>query len=169
MPRKVKVANLSGEVPVVNETVEAKVDEPINEVKVEAVPEPVVETVVEAVVEQEVETKVEPVVETKEEPKKQKAEQQMATCELCGKTMLVKNLKYAHPKVCKKRPPSPPRPPPPTPNIIVEKVVVMQNSQPQEQYKVQTATDTTSILNSLRQQHTEARKQKFKNLIANAF
>ena len=165
MPRKVKVVNLSGEVPVVNETVEAKVDEPVNEVNVE----PVVEPVNEPVVEPKVEPIVEPKEETKEEPKKSKAEQQMATCELCGKTMLVKNLKYAHPKVCKKRPPSPPPRPPPTPNIIVEKVVVMQNSQPQEQYKVQTATDPTSILNSIRQQNNESRRQKFKNLIANAF
>ena len=94
----------------------------------------------------------------------------MATCELCGKTMLVKNLKYAHPKVCKKRPPSPAPPPPPTPNIIVEKVVVMhQNSQPKEEYKVQTPTDPTSILQSIRQQNTEMRRQKLKNLIANAF
>ena len=30
------------------------------------------------------------------------------TCELCGKTMLLKNLKYAHPKVCKSKPPPPP-------------------------------------------------------------
>ena len=165
MPRKVKVVNLSGDVPIVNETVEAKVDEPVNEVKVETV----VETVVEPKVEPVVEPKVEPVVETKEEPKKSKAEQQMATCELCGKTMLAKNLKYAHPKVCKKRPPSPPPPPPPTPNIIVEKVVVMQNNQPQEEYKVQAPTQQLNILQTLRQQHNEARKQKFKNLIANAF
>lgn len=166
MPRKVKVVNLNSDVPVVNEAVEAKVDEPVNEVKVEPVVEPVVEPKVEPVVE----PKVEPLVAPKEEPKISKAEQQMATCELCGKTMLVKNLKYAHPKVCKKRPPSPAPPPPPTPNIIVEKVVVMhQNSQPKEEYKVQTPTDPTSILHAMRQQNTEMRRQKLKNLIANAF
>ena len=165
MPRKVKVVNLSGDVPIVNETVEAKVDEPVNEVKVEQVVEPVNETVNEPVVE----TKVEPVVETKEEPKKSKAEQETGTCELCGKTMLAKNLKYAHPKVCKKRLPSPPPPPPPTPNIIVEKVVVMQNNKPQEEHKAQIPTDPVNILHAIRQQNTDMRRQKLKNLIANAF
>ena len=158
MPRKVQVGNLSGDVPIVNETVEAKVDEPANEVKVEQLAEPVVEPIVE--------TKVEPVVVEPTQSKKSKVEQETGTCELCGKTMLVKNLKYAHPKVCKKRPPSPP---PPTPNIIVEKNVVMQHSQPKEEYKVQAPTDPANILQSIRQQNTEMRRQKLKNLIANAF
>ena len=161
MPRKVKVVNLTGDVPKVNETVEAKVEEPMNEVTVEPVAEPVVDPVVE--------TKVEPVVVESPQPKKSKAEQETGSCELCGKTMLVKNLKCAHPKVCKKRPPSPPPPPPPTPNIIVEKVVVMQNNRPQEEYKVQATTEPLNILQTLRQQSTEIRKQKLKNLIANAF
>ena len=164
MPRKIKVVNLNTGVPIVNDAVEAKVDEQVNEVHVEPVAEPVVETIVEPL--------VQPLVETKSEqskPKTSKAEQQTATCELCGKTMLAKNLKYAHPKVCKKRPPSPPPPPPPTPNIIVEKVVVMQNNKPQEQYKVQAPTDQLNILQTLRQHNTEIRKQKLKSLIANAF
>jgi hypothetical protein len=169
MPRKVKVVNLSGDVPIVNETVEPKVDEPVNEVKVEQVVKPVNEPVLETKVEPIVETKVEQVVETKEEPKKSKAEQETGSCVLCGKTMLVKNLKYAHPKVCKKRPPSPPPQPPPTPNIIVEKVVVMQNNQPQEEYKVQATMEPLNIMQTLRQQSTEIRKQKLKNLIASAF
>ena len=38
------------------------------------------------------------------------------TCNLCGKTMLLNNLKYAHPKVCKNSPP-PEAPPPPPPSI----------------------------------------------------
>jgi hypothetical protein len=45
----------------------------------------------------------------------------------------------------------------------------MQNSQPQEEYKVQAPTEQVTILQALRQQHNEARKQKFKNLIATAF
>ena len=38
------------------------------------------------------------------------------TCKLCGKTMPLKNLEYAHPKVCKNRPP-PEAPPPPPPSF----------------------------------------------------
>ena len=156
MPRKVKVVNLNGDVPIMNETVESQVAEPL----VEPIAEPVVEPVVAPV--------VEPVIETSQ-TKKSKVEQETGTCELCGKTMVAKNLKYAHPKVCKKRPPSPQPAPPPTPNIIVEKVVVMQNSRPQEEYKVQATTEPLNILQALRQQNTDMRKQKLKNLMANAF
>jgi len=50
--------------------------------------------------------------------------QQTGTCDFCGKCMLLKNLRYAHPKVCKNRPRPPSPPPPPPPSIIIERVVV---------------------------------------------
>ena len=103
----------------------------------------------------------------KEELVKNKAP--TGTCELCGKTMLLKNLKYAHPKVCKSKPPTPPPPPPPTPNIIIEKVAV--NSAP-----AQSAPATTEPPRTIEQQcheqkqtKTEQRKARIKSLIANAF
>ena len=96
-------------------------------------------------------------------------DQETGSCELCGKTVLVKNLKYAHPTVCKKRLPSPPPPPPTTPKIIVEKIFAMRNNKPEEEYKVQATTEPLNIVQALRQQSTEIRKQRFKKLLANAF
>ena len=167
MPRKIKVVNVADNAPVINEAVE--------EPKVEAVVElpSIVEKVVEVPPVEE--PKVEAVVElpSVSEPKvESKAKQeQTGTCELCGKTMLLKNLKYAHPKVCKNKPKPPAPAPPPTPNIIVEKVVVMQNNQPfkEEEYTVQASTQPKDILQAIRQQRTEIRKQKIKSLIAQAF
>ena len=90
------------------------------------------------------------------------------TCELCGKTMLLKNLKNAHPKVCKSKPPTPP-PPPPTPNIIIERVVV--NSAPAQSAPVQSEQPRTveQQYHEQKQTKTEQRKQRTKNLISNAF
>ena len=75
--------------------------------------------------------KVEDVVQSEDEIKITSNEKELkqnksltGTCELCGKTMLLKNLKYAHPNICKSKPPPPPVPPPPIPNIIIERVVV---------------------------------------------
>ena len=91
------------------------------------------------------------------------------TCDLCGKTMLLKNLKYAHPKVCKSKPPPPPTPPPPTPNIIIERVVV--NSAPAQSAPVQSEPPKTieQQYHEQKQTKTEQRKQRIKNLISNAF
>ena len=90
------------------------------------------------------------------------------------KTMLIKNLRYAHPKVCKSRPKHPTPPPPPPPNIIVEKVVVMQQSTPNrtnftEEYNARVPTEPKDILQIIRQQRAESRKQKIKSLISQAF
>ena len=127
MPRKIKIVNVADNVPVISETVEKPKVETVEEPKVEL--PPVVETKVEEpkVEEPKVE---EPKVELPSIVEPKAKSEQMATCELCGKTMLLKNLKYAHPKVCKNKPKPPPPPPPPTPHIIVEKVAVMQNNQP---------------------------------------
>ena len=50
-------------------------------------------------------------------------EPKTGTCNLCGKTMLSKNLRYAHPKVCKNRPP-PEAPPPPPPSFEQVETIV---------------------------------------------
>ena len=91
------------------------------------------------------------------------------TCDLCGKTMLLKNLKYAHPKVCKSKPLPPPLPPPPTPNIIIERVVV--NSAPAQPAPVQSEPPKTieQQYHEQKQTKTEQRKARIKSLIANAF
>ena len=62
-------------------------------------------------------------VETPKELPIAKSKILTGTCELCGKTMLIKNLKYAHPKVCKNREPTPVIPPPPAPYVVIDKVV----------------------------------------------
>ena len=91
MVRKIKVVNVTNNEPVITEAVEKP--------KVEAVVElPVVEPVVE--LPSVVEPKVEPVVELPSVVEPKAKQEQTGTCELCGKTMLLKTLKYAHPKVC---------------------------------------------------------------------
>jgi len=107
------------------------------------------------------------IVTNKEELLKNKAP--TGTCDLCGKTMLLKNLKYAHPKVCKSKPPPPPVPPPPTPNIIIERVVV--NSAPAQPAPGQSEPPKTieQQYHEQKQTKTEQRKQRIKSLIANAF
>ena len=78
--------------------------------------------------------------------------------------MLLKNLKYAHPKVCKSKPPPPPAPPPPIPSIIIEKVVVHQAPAQLEPPKT-----IEQQYHEQKQTKTEQRKQRIKNLISNAF
>ena len=73
--------------------------------------------------------------------------------------MLIKNLKYAHPKVCKNRPP-PEAPPKPPPSIEqVENIVA----------KAIKEVITKPVIEDLRQQKAEVRKQRIKNLILQAF
>ena len=100
MPRKTKIVNVADNVPVINETVEEPKVETVKEPKVEL--PPVLETKVEEpkVEEPKVE---EPKVELQSIVEPKAKSEQTGTCELCGKTMLLKNLKYAHPKVCKKQ------------------------------------------------------------------
>ena len=81
------------------------------------------------------------------------------TCSLCNKTMLLKNLKYAHPKVCKNRPP-PETPPPPPPSFEqVENIVA----------KAIKEVITKPVIEDLNYQKAEVRKQRIKSLIQQAF
>ena len=118
----------------------------------------------EEVIQSEDEVKI---ITNKEELIKNKAP--TGTCDLCGKTMLLKNLKYAHPKVCKSKPPPPPAPPPPVPNIIIKRVVV--NTAPAQSAPVQSETPKTieQQYHEQKQTKTEQRKQRIKSLIASAF
>ena len=84
------------------------------------------------------------------------------TCSLCNKTMLLKNLKYAHPKVCKNRPP-PEAPPPPPPSV--EEVENIVNKAIQKAVVVQ-EHPTIAVL---KQQKAEVRKQRINSLIEQAF
>ena len=83
-------------------------------------------------------------------------EPKTGTCNLCNKTMLLKNLKYSHPKVCKNRPPpeAPPAPPPSVEEIekIVHKAIqraVVAEKPPIEILKQQKAEVRKQIMNSL--------------------
>lgn len=95
------------------------------------------------------------------------------TCNLCGKTMLIKNLKYAHPKVCKNREPTPEIPPPPAPYVVIDKVVVQVNEKPDKVYinRPETAPQISpeEQYKMAKQSRVDVRKQKLKSLIANAF
>ena len=81
------------------------------------------------------------------------------TCNLCGKTMLIKNLKYAHPKVCKNRPP--PEAPPEAPPSIeqVESIIAKRIKE----------VITKPTIEDLKHQKAEVRKQRIKSLIEQAF
>ena len=167
MVRKIKIVNVA-------ET-EIKQD-PIVEIPNEPTPAEIASnTSVEVNVDPEP-PKVEDVVQSEDEIKITSNEKELkqnksptGTCELCGKTMLLKNLKYAHPKVCKSKPPTPPPPPPPVPNIIIERVVV--NTAPAQSAPVQSEPPRTieQQYHEQKQTKTEQRKQRIKNLISNAF
>lgn len=85
-------------------TVEVKEDNVSYDDIVESVSKPEPEVVEEVVAEEHpVEITPEMKEDVKEEPtsdKKPKKEMPMATCDGCGKTMTVKNLKYAHRLIC---------------------------------------------------------------------
>jgi hypothetical protein len=73
--------------------------------------------------------------------------------------MLAKNLRYAHPKVCKNRPP-PETPPPPPPSFEQVETIVA---------KAIKEVITKPVIEDLRQQKAEVRKQRIKSLIMQAF
>jgi len=162
MVRKIKVVNLVETeikqdpiVEIPNEPTPAEIASNTS-VEVNVEPEP---PKPEEVIQSEDEIKI---ITNKEELIKNKAP--TGTCDLCGKTMLLKNLKYAHPKVCKSKPPPPPVPPPPVPNIIIERVVV--NSAPAHS---ETPKTIEQQYHEQKQTKTEQRKQRIKSLIASAF
>ena len=161
MPRKIKVVPVA-ETEIKQDPIVEIPNEPTpseiasnQSVEVNVDPEPPKS---EEVIQSEDEIKV---ITNKEEIIKNKAP--TGTCDLCGKTMLLKNLKYAHPKVCKSKPPTPPPPPPPTPNIIIERVVV--NSAPTQSAPVTTEPKTIEQqYHEQKQTKTEQRKQRIKRL-----
>ena len=141
-------------------------------------PEAVIEDVQPIVVE---DTPVEEAIKTEDEititgnqKELKENKQQTASCDYCGKSMLLKNLKYAHPKVCKNRPRPPSPPPPPPPSIIIERVVVNtpNKSETHENVKPQ-IIERPKTLEEQYHEHkinkTELRKAKIKSLMANAF
>ena len=98
-------------------------------------------------------------IDTSDDVKVQGPTIKTGTCSLCGKTMLAKNLKYAHPKVCKNRPP-PEAPPPPPPSFEQVETIVA---------KAIKEVITKPVIEDLKQQKTEVRKQRIKSLIMQAF
>ena len=96
---------------------------------------------------------------------------------MCGKTMLFKNLKYAHPKICKNRPrpPSPVPPPILAPSINIDKVVVNVDGKNHEIFsKSSNSLNSNSItINSENVSKSnvrvDLRKQRIKHLLDNAF
>ena len=121
MPRKIKIVDVVSKIaesPIVeipNEPQQVEIAPEIPpEIPPEITPEPIK---VEEPIRSEDDVKI---IGNQEELKQNKAP--TGTCELCGKTMLSKNLKYAHPKVCKSRAPPPAAPPPPTPSFTIENV-----------------------------------------------
>ena len=98
-------------------------------------------------------------VDTDDEVKAKEPIAKTGTCKLCGKTMLAKNLKYAHPKVCKNRPP-PEAPPPPPPSFEQVETIVA---------KAIKEVITKPVIEDLRHQKAEVRKQRIKSLIMQAF
>jgi len=98
-------------------------------------------------------------------------------CDMCGKTMLFKNLKYAHPKICKNRPrpPTPVAPPVLAPSINVDKVVVNVDGKNHEIFsKSSNSLNSSSITISSdnvskSNVRVDLRKQRIKHLLDNAF
>ena len=176
MPRKIKVVDIEQakvekeiETEIPNEPQPSEIKEP--EVAIEDVPPIVVENTQE---EEAIKTEDEITITGNQKELKQN-KQQTATCDFCGKSMLLKNLKYAHPKVCKNRPrpPSPPPPPPPPPpSIIIEKVVVNTPSKSETLENV-IPKDRPKTLEEQYHEHrlnkNDLRKQRIKSLMANAF
>ena len=98
-------------------------------------------------------------IDSSDDAKVEEPTTKTGTCNLCGKTMLAKNLKYAHPKVCKNRPP-PEAPPPPPPSLEQVETIVA---------KAIKEVITKPVIEDLRQQKVEVRKQRIKSLIMQAF
>ena len=73
--------------------------------------------------------------------------------------MLLKNPKYAHPKVCKNRPP-PKAPPPPPPSIEQVETIIAKRIK---------EVITKPTIEDPKQQKAEVRKQRIKSLISQAF
>ena len=176
MPRKIKVVDVAvskvEESPTVEIPNEPKPVEIASEIKPEILPEPITIKEEPTQVEEPIKTEDDiKIVSNSEELKRNKAP--TGTCELCGKTMLLKNLKYAHPKVCKSRAPPPAAPPPPPPSVIIENVNVYtpvrtkitENAKP----IVEQPKTLEEQYHEMKQNKADIRKQRIKSLISNAF
>ena len=161
MPRKIKVvdvvenqiavqtANTITDIP--NDVIVAAKPDPI------PIPEPESSDIPEVVLDEVVDEPSK--IDTDDEVKAKEPIAKTGTCKLCGKTMLAKNLRYAHPKVCKNRPP-PEAPPPPPPSFEQVETIVA---------KAIKEVITKPVIEDLRQQKAEVRKQRIKSLIMQAF
>ena len=171
MVRKIKVVNVDMTIktdPIIEiqnenlkDVIEPEVIQPIEEALM--IEEPVK-------VEELIKSEDEVIIDTNTIPEKKPVA--TGTCDLCGKTMLLKNLKYAHPKVCKSRPPPPTLPPPPPPSVIIERVVVNTPNKT-EVYESTPRVEPPKTIEQKYQEHkqnkTDIRKQRTQSLIQNAF
>ena len=175
MPRKIKIVDIE------QVKVEKEINTEIpNEPQPSEIKEP--ETVIEDVPPIEVEdTPVEEAIKTEDEititgnqKELKQNKQQTASCDYCGKSMLLKNLKYSHPKVCKNRPRPPSPPPPPPPSIIIERVVVNTPNKTETHENIKPIViERPKTLEEQYHEHrlnkNDLRKQRIKSLMANAF
>jgi len=123
---------------------------------------------------------------TKEKKQKQRAMEEKAECQHCGKQMSAKSLKYSHKRNCKKDPsnaPAPPPPPPapePTAKIRSRKTVVKkQKAEPEPEYVIQSAppedikqpftTSYVRLMELQRSARTQQKQQRMKTLASQAF
>ena len=149
MPRKIKVVSIENEI--------VATPDPITDIPNDdqVYPDPPDEPIVIP------EATVKEILEQNEIDNHTFKEPKTGKCNLCGKTMLLKNLKYAHPRVCKNRPP-PESPPPPPPSVAEVEQIVSKAIQ-----KVVIAEKPP--IEILKQQKAEVRKQRIKSLIEQAF
>ena len=175
MVRKIKVVSV-GDMTIEKEIKTDIPNEPQpSEIKAsEAVTEDVQPLVVEDTPEEEAIKTEDEITITGNQKEIKQNKQQTATCDFCGKSMLLKNLRYAHPKVCKNRPRPPSPPPPPPPSIIIERVVVNtpNKTETHENVKPQ-IIERPKTLEEQYHEHkinkTSLRKERIKSLMANAF
>ena len=159
MPRKIKIVD------VVENQIEVKTHNVITDIPNDVnVPDPEPELDSPVIIPDEVADEIlKPELSSNDDLKIVIPEPKTGTCNLCGKTMLSKNLRYAHPKVCKNRPPAEAPPPPPPSFEQVETIVAK---------RVATAIKeviSRPVIEDLRQQKVEVRKQRIKSLIQQAF
>ena len=182
MPKKIKVVEISAEEEPIQE-VKSDLGIPSSEpIEEELKSEPVLEpTEPEPVLieEKEPEPKTKqieqpPIVENQElektpeeKPKKQPAV--MGTCEVCGKTMLMKTLRYSHPKLCQSSKPQqepkakkPKNEEPATPKPQINPVVSFENHRQVEEVK------PIDLYSQHRQARLQQRQVRVKNLISQA-
>ena len=159
MSRKIKVVDLA------ENQIEVKTHNVITDIPNDVnVPDPEPELDSPVVIPDEVADEIlKPELSSNDDLKVAIPEPKTGTCNLCGKTMLSKNLRYAHPKVCKNRPPAEAPPPPPPSFEQVETIVAQRVASAIKE------VITKPVIEDLRHQKAEVRKQRIKSLISQAF